>query len=270
MLRGFFLFFFSGIAKFFVQKRYRSLFFLAIRLVVSGNNGRIKIDNTRFLINDKLGLFWQYYEIFYREYYRFESSSDKPKIIVDCGANIGLSAHWFLREYSDAKVYCFEPDPIVFAKLSNNLNSGSSSRVQLLNDAVYTREGVLSFQPDGKDGGMLTDGINKNNIRVKAIDFSSFLSTFEKVDMLKIDIEGAEKVLIPHIANKLYKVENLFIEYHQRENEEPFLASILNVLEQAGFFYRLESVVKLQNPISSKKMINGYYLQANIFATKKR
>jgi len=215
-------------------------------------------------------MFWQYYEIFYREYYRFESSSDKQKIIVDCGANIGLSAHWFLREYSNAKVYCFEPDPIVFAKLSNNLNSRSSNRVQLLNEAVYTREGVLSFQPDGKDGGMLTDEANGNNIQVKSIDFNSFLSMFEKVDMLKIDIEGAEKALIPHIANQLNKVENLFIEYHQRENEEPFLASILHLLEQVGFVYRLESVVKIQNPISSKKMINGYHLQANIFATKKR
>lgn len=270
MLRGFFLFFFSGIAKFIIQKRYRSLFFLGMRLLISGNNGRIKIDGIKFYINDKLGLFWQYYEIFYREYYRFESSSDKQKIIVDCGANIGLSAHWFLREYSDAKVYCFEPDPLVFAKLSNNLRTHSSNRVQLLNKAVFTKEAMLSFQPDGKDGGMLTDEVNGNNIQVKAIDFNSFLSTFEKVDMLKIDIEGAEKELIPHISSQLYKVENLFIEYHQRENEEAFLSSILNVLEQANFVYRLESVVKLQNPISSKKMINGYYLQANIFATKKR
>src|SRR5215203_998957 len=58
-----------------------------------------------------------YSEIFKRGIYRFETQSDSP-VIIDCGANIGLSVIYFKRLFPAARIIAFEADPSVFDVLS--------------------------------------------------------------------------------------------------------------------------------------------------------
>ncbi|MCO6494270.1 MAG: FkbM family methyltransferase [Bacteroidetes bacterium] len=267
MLRGFIVFFFGGLPKFFINKNFRKLFLLGIKLLIFPSKS-YRISGKAIQINDKLGFFWQYYDIFYRQYYHFSTTQKSAPVILDCGANIGLSAFWFLKNYPQAKVYCFEPDPDVFEKLKYNLSCFKPENYELINKAVFTSNTTQTFVADGKDGGMLKETIGNNVIKVETLDFKEFMKNFSKIDMLKIDIEGAEQQLIPHIKDELHKVNNLFIEYHQRESSGAFLSEILQTLEETGFYYRLESPVKLQQPITNQRIVNGCFLQINIFASK--
>lgn len=265
MLRGLLLYFFGGLFKFILQKDFRKLFFLGLRLVIFPVQ-KFRINGQPFIINDKLGFFWQYHEIYYREYYRFDTTTTTSINIIDCGANIGLSTFWFAKHYPGANIYSFEADTEIFEKIKKNLAPITSPNVHILNQAVYVKNEKISFLSDGKDGGMIVE--STGNKSVEAIDFSNYLDSFTNIDMLKIDIEGAERILIPHIAKHFPKIKNIFIEYHQRENETPFLADILQQLENAGFTYRMEVPVKLAQPFVNKKIVNGCFLQANIFATR--
>ncbi|MBX2985401.1 MAG: FkbM family methyltransferase [Bacteroidia bacterium] len=268
MLRGFIVFFFGGLPKALIDTQYRKLFFLGLKLLLIPGN-KFRVDGNQFIINDKLGFFWQFYEIFYREHYLFNEGKQLPQVILDCGANIGLSAFWFVKNFPNAQVHCFEPDSQVFDKLRHNLASFSNSQLTLYNEAVYIKDDTLNFIADGRDGGMLKeDSSHEQTVKVKAIDFKKFLNSFDCIDMLKIDIEGAEEQLIPHIKDELHKVQNIFIEYHQREVNGAFLSDILKILEEQGFHYHIEVPVKVKHPMTNKRIINGCYLQVNIFASK--
>ena len=61
-------------------------------------------------------------EIFEKEIYRFSSDIENPKII-DCGANIGLSAIYFNRLYPKAEITAFEAEPAIFKTLKKNVSS---------------------------------------------------------------------------------------------------------------------------------------------------
>ncbi|MEZ4805422.1 MAG: hypothetical protein R2852_08040 [Bacteroidia bacterium] len=106
--------FFKGLFFFLTDKNFRFFFYLCIRY---GNIKRyqfrkIIIEGNKFRLPDVKSFIWQYYEIFLK-YYNFESQVENP-IIIDCGANIGMSAFYFKKLYPKSSLYCFEADPKIF------------------------------------------------------------------------------------------------------------------------------------------------------------
>ncbi len=75
----------------------------------------------------------------------------------------------------------------------------------------------------------------------------------EPVDLLKMDIEGAETAVLNDLqkSEKLSLINKMIIEYHHHlEEDEDNLSSFLGTLESAGFGYQLQS--KLSRPLQSK------------------
>lgn len=52
------------------------------------------------------------------------------------------------------------------------------------------------------------------------MDALSILASHEKIDFLKIDIEGAERYVLPRMASELGKVDNIFVEYHSEADKK--------------------------------------------------
>jgi FkbM family methyltransferase len=176
-------------------------------------------------------------EIFNLEIYKFKSGKKDP-FIIDCGSNIGLSIIYFKRLYPDADIVGFEPDERIFRILQHNMHVFNLSKVELIRKACWNADTVIDFFSEGADGGRKptsNDKLNKT-ISVEAVRLKTFIN--KEVDFLKIDIEGAEYIVLNDIRDKLHLVKNIFVEFHSFANEEQMLPELLDLLKKAGFrFY---------------------------------
>lgn len=94
----------------------------------------------------------------------------------------------------------------------------------------------------------------------------------EPIQFLKIDIEGAENVVLPDISTELWKVQNLFVEYHGDPNQNQKVSSILDIIQKAGFKYFITQAHPYPpaHPfIISEYEKYTYDLQLNIFCYRK-
>jgi FkbM family methyltransferase len=185
-------------------------------------------------------------EIFLRRQYSFESAEEQP-LIVDVGSNIGLSILFFKRLFPGATIIGFEPDPAAFRLLRRNVDENQLRGVKLLNVAVYDGAESVELYGDPATPGSPQHSIRRGRVggtsqAVSATRLSSHLA--EPVDYLKLDVEGAESVVIEELerSGKLGLVERMAIEYHHHvEAEDDLLGDLLATLERNGFGYQLEA-----------------------------
>lgn len=203
-------------------------------------------------------------EIFVNEVYKFISVKKEP-IIIDCGANIGLSILYFKQLNKNSKIIAFEADPIVYSSLEKNIKQYSYNNIELINAAVWNEETKLIFKSEGSVGGRISTDkeSTKFDFEVKAVRLRKYLSS--KVDFLKIDIEGAEFNVIKDCSDLLINIENLFLEYHVLQNEEQKLQEILSWISKAGFKYYIREAWNNMTYPFLKSYNDSYQMQLNIF-----
>jgi FkbM family methyltransferase len=178
--------------------------------------------------------------------YLFRCETQRP-VIYDCGSNIGLSVLFFKRLYPKAYVVAFEPDPLAFSMLKKNIEINRLANVQLNNLALNNEDGEIVLYRGAKTTGSLMMSTlvarqSENPIRVPAKRLSSFISG--QIDLLKLDVEGAEHVVLSELATsgKLSLIKQIHLEYHHHivPNEDR-LSEIVKLLEQHGFGYQLKT-----------------------------
>ena len=212
---------------------------------------------------DAPSFLWMQDEIFMSEIYRFNTSSPRP-LILDCGANIGLSVIYFKRLYSSARVIAFEPDDQIFDTLSYNVGKFGFKDVELLKKGVWNEQTTLQFAAEGADGGRIAQENSSNMKKIETVRLRDYLD--QPVALLKIDIEGAETAVLRDCADALGKVANIFVEYHSFDRDVQTLDEILSILTRNGFRYYLDSAgMRSPHPfIYIKKNLN-MDLQINIW-----
>ncbi|HEU5365569.1 MAG TPA: FkbM family methyltransferase [Hanamia sp.] len=202
--------------------------------------------------------------------YRFHSSKANP-YIIDCGANLGMSIIFFKSIYPNSRIRAFEADPHIFSFLEKNVKSFGLKDVELINKAVWKNsEEPLTFWVEGGAGGRIEK--EKNNSAAKFIQVTTtrlkdYLN--EKIDFLKIDIEGAEFDVITDCSDLLYNVDNLFVEYHGFEKTEQNLHNLLSIFQKAGFRYHIKETFTSPEPFINQRINDGMDLQLNIFCYRK-
>jgi FkbM family methyltransferase len=221
-----------------------------------------------FIFNKKIKMtdsFWYLHslnELFVEEVYQFSSENKTPRII-DCGSNIGLSVIYFKRLFPNAKIIAFEPDNDICAIAHHNLQQFGITDVDLQQKAVWTNNDPLFFAKHGSLSGQVVDEEASNTIRIETIRLKDYLQ--EKVDFLKIDIEGPEFDIIKDCKDDLKNVENIFVEYHSFAENPQMIGELLIYLKDAGFkLYLKEAWENMKNPYMEKKG-PFFDLQLNIF-----
>ena len=138
------------------------------------------------------------------------------KVVVDVGSNIGISALYFLTRNKQAKCYLFEPDPNNIPKLHHNL-SNYKARYELEEKAVSNEKAEVKFgiEKTGRYGGI--DVKTGNYISVACLDINevleNILSKEQQIDILKLDIEGAELKTVAAIKQSFLKrIKHIYIE----------------------------------------------------------
>ena len=155
-------------------------------------------------------------------------------VLVDVGANVGDYTHFFLKNINDdGKVYAIE----LSSETCNILNTKfrDNKNVIILNNAVSDNNDVINYYGD-------RDNICMNNIigydmylkenkvlgQVKAITLDELLKNEELINLIKIDVEGAELLVLKGMYKTIDKVEFLLVECHLDEDWDTIRNILLN------------------------------------------
>ena len=146
---------------------------------------------------------------------------DSPILsILDLGANTGMASLYFHRAFPNAQIVTVEPDPANFELLTRNLNG--LPNVKPFRAAVWTHDGEIQlFDPGiGAWGLQVSEDATSSapSVSVPAISLPSLLREFPSghLDLLKIDIEGAEKEILENADSWMPAVNAIVIELHDR------------------------------------------------------
>lgn len=264
----FFKYIFKNCYLAFTSKYYRT--FLKLLLVEGGRKRykpcKVSFQGFHFEIPDGLSFAWQYKEIFVDRSYQFQSSGNAA-VIIDCGANVGLSALFFSIHYPEAKIIAYEADPGIANFLKSNIERNKIKNVTVVAKAAWINDNDLEFGSEGADGGSIHSEGGKK-VSIKAERLKDVIGNFQSVDMLKMDIEGAEREVLNDCREVLGKVKNIFIEYHDYLEDTQYLSEIISILESNGFRYRITSLPAKGLPMFPPVKKKGMDLQLNIFARK--
>jgi FkbM family methyltransferase len=234
------------------------------------NFDRFKTGQTRlwgkdFRFSDSHGFLHSLEEVFKDQVYKFNSKKKDP-LIIDAGANIGLSVAYFKQLFPQARIVAFEPDHKIFDLLQQNVSALGYQQVELRNTAAWIEDTDLTFFSEGSLAGSTEVSFidTASKYTVKAERLKNYL-TSQEIDFLKMDIEGAENTVFFDLESELPRVKHLFLEYHSIVGKEQMLGEMLQVIKRAGFRYHVKSAAdSLRFPFTNR-IKKGFDMQLNIF-----
>lgn len=171
----------------------------------------------------------------------FKSNNIKLDTMIDAGSNIGLTTIYFKNFYPNLKIACIEPDQNNFNLLKENTNfSENPNSVVLFNAGLLGVSGksleVTSSFRGGGDWAKQVELTNSKETNLKSVTIQDIMQKcdFNTLDLLKIDIEGAESFLIDKETNLdfLEKTKLISIEIHDEFN---FRSQIYELFLQRNF-----------------------------------
>jgi len=162
-------------------------------------------------------------QVFAHRQYRCLDGVENPGLIIDCGANVGYSAAYFLSRFPTATVIAVEPDPANFQVLQTNV-APYGARCTTLSTGVWSTPAALvpGDQPfrDGREWARTVRAAKKvEQATMTAVDIGTLLSGSgaDRISILKVDIEGSEtEVFSKNYEGWIGKVDNLVIEIHDQ------------------------------------------------------
>jgi FkbM family methyltransferase len=222
--------------------------------------------NKKFDIVDACTFLSSYYEIFIDNIYKFYTN-EKQLTIIDCGANIGLASLFFKKMYPNSEVLAFEPDPNICNVLEKNMLNQGFENVIIRNEAISNEDSIVNFYLEGGHSGMIVNQESPTDkvIPIKSTRLKNLLISYDKIDFLKIDIEGYERYVIPDIADELKKVQFMFLEYHSLLGNDQSLPDILNIIKNAGMRFYLKESYDKKIPFINREIFLNMDLLLNIF-----
>ena len=168
-----------------------------------------------------------YKEIYFDGIYIDVLNQKKDLVIVDVGANVGVTVAHF-QPYAK-KLYAIEPSPEHFAALSKNKEFNNWDNVELFNYALADKDGEMTFTLNSHNRTMNTLMLNEGmgvidkhgykdqiQVPVKSIDHFFEENKITHVDFMKFDPEGAEDLILRSAGFRkiAHMIDTLEVEFH--------------------------------------------------------
>jgi FkbM family methyltransferase len=171
-------------------------------------------------------------EVLVERNYPLEKIPFVPDLVVDCGANIGLFSALAAVRFPKAKIVAWEAQQENFAALQNQPVL-QSPRVQLVHAAVSDHNGEGFFRGEGAGGRLEIGSAQGGGTKVKILDLREWWMKNKRPKVLwKIDVEGHENTLLPHMAGAWERPCALFLETHEPGGND---GDLIKTLKQDGF-----------------------------------
>ncbi len=144
-----------------------------------------------------------------------------PKTIIDAGGNIGLASLFFKWKYPESEIVALEIEEENFQLLSKNL--ATYQDIKPLKKGLYSKNGFLKIYNLTKENDSNSFMVEETDVKgpdtIESVTVDAIMKEqgWETLDILKIDIEGAEKeIFSKDISAWLPKVKTIMVEPHDR------------------------------------------------------
>jgi FkbM family methyltransferase len=164
-------------------------------------------------------------EVFDHQCYRLPIAQ-APKTILDIGANIGLTAIYLARAFPGAALACVEPIEKNLRLLTRNLEL-NDVQATVFPGAAHSEDGrvLMELTPADYDHriallpGTLPSTASPLEVPALSVQTIMHRLNWDRIDLVKMDIEGHEKILLAQNCEWLNSVETLCLEYHHHHAE---------------------------------------------------
>lgn len=169
-------------------------------------------------------------EVFLGETYRLPFTTDNLDVVIDLGANIGLTSVYLAHRYG---CYVLAVEPLEQnAQFARNNLEQNNVRGEVVCAAVGPVDTTGYFSPDRNFN---TGRLGVDGIEVPVVSMQTLLDRLPRgtnVDLLKVDIEGAEEALFLTDVGWLDRVKSIIIELHPANSDTP---AVIDALVSRGF-----------------------------------
>jgi len=172
-------------------------------------------------------------ELFVEQIYQLSDVPFQPDLIVDCGAFHGYFCALARGKFSEARMVCFEPNPEHEPPLRAQIDL-LSAPVEIQTAAVGTSNGTVVFCGHGMGGAVVSSPAAAiDAVNVQVIDFPRWLQSQPASALVwKLDVEGAEKEILPATLPFLPPRTALYLETHY---DIKYCRELLAPYSAAGF-----------------------------------
>lgn len=200
----------------------------------------------------------------------------KDSVVLDIGANIGWYSINLSKSVPQGKIIAFEPIPRTYGYLFKNIVLNKLSNIKTYNIGLSKESGYFNFyyNRDYTGATSLVDIIKKNNValvkcRVEKLDNFLRKVKIKRVDFIKCDVEGAEKLVIEGAIeaideNKPIIFIELLRKWSAKFNYHP--NSIINLLKDKGYgcyVIKETKLKKIKKITGSTQQTNFCFLHIN-------
>lgn len=153
-------------------------------------------------------------DTFLHGHYEFTLPQD-PKLMIDAGAHVGFVSVLFANRYPDCKIIAIEPDVSNYELLCRNTEQYTN--VTALNAALWFKQTTLEIV-NPKDDNWAYRVAAGGDGEVVGVTLGELIKDFSlrQIDLLKLDIEGAEKEVLENSSPWINDVDAMVIELHDR------------------------------------------------------
>ncbi len=168
-------------------------------------------------------------------------AASQAQVVLDIGANTGLYSLGAGAKNSAAQIFAFEPMPRVASLTRKNAQLNPSFNIQVQQNAVCDQGGMVTLHDPGGDqpasASLKSDFLDcdQETIEVEAIRIDDFVvaQKLERVDLIKLDVEGVEEIALRGMQQTIQKFKpTLFIEVL---DSRPELMAELKKLVELGY-----------------------------------
>jgi FkbM family methyltransferase len=209
------------------------------------DNSTIKVVDFKVNVGHFEDFFWTFMDVFVRESYLFLAENESP-VIIDGGGNIGLSTLYFKWRYPNSKIIVFEPHPDSFKFLQKNISLNNLQDIKAYNIALSDKKGAISLFGTKRAATIVKGFLGKkdkqnkdfrdNEVLVETDKLSDYIKD-SKIDLLKLDIEGAESIVLSELSlsGKIFNIKKIIMEFHYRSGGQNKLSSLIQILNKSNF-----------------------------------
>ncbi len=207
-----------------------------------GTNNLITFDGYKVLVrrtSSDVPVFSQVF--YYKEYQAVVDAVRDPQTIrhiIDAGANVGFTSLYLAKQFPDAKIISIEPEDQNYAMMLKNFQLNVCKAIPL-KVALWNKREKLGIDRSFRDHRDWAVAVQSGGTDVDGVTIPDLMATYSMptIDILKIDIEGAERFIFDteeHVRQFLPKTRYIAMEIH---DEYQIRDRILNLLKKFHFSY---------------------------------